>query len=104
MSALTKQEFDLQSEQEEHFVYIVLCNDGSYYTGYTKNVIQRITTHNAGKGAKYTRSRLPISLQAFYPFQSKSAALRTECAIKNLSHVQKGHLCEDVQLMRKVCK
>ena len=45
-----------------HFVYIVRCEDGSLYTGYTTDVKERLITHNSGKGAKYTRSRLPVSL------------------------------------------
>lgn len=91
-------QFNRPSLQDEHFVYIVLCVDGSLYTGYAKNVVQRVVTHNAGKGAKYTRSRLPVSLQAFWSFQSKSDALRAERAIKKLSHVQKLRLCEIAQV------
>ena len=45
-----------------HFVYILRCGDNSLYTGYTNDVTERVKAHNSGKGAKYTRSRLPVSL------------------------------------------
>ena len=45
-----------------YFVYILRCRDGTLYTGYTNNLERRLTAHNAGKGAKYTRSRLPVIL------------------------------------------
>ncbi|HEX4204003.1 MAG TPA: GIY-YIG nuclease family protein [Ktedonobacteraceae bacterium] len=77
----------------EHFVYIVQCSDGTLYTGYAKDVAQRVAMHNAGKGAKYTQSRRPVSLQASWSFQSKGEALRTEHAIKRLSRAQKLRLC-----------
>ena len=76
----------------EHFVYIVQCCDGSLYTGYAKNVVQRIALHNAGKGAKYTRARRPVCLQACWSFEEKGQALRVEQFIKRLTRVQKLQL------------
>jgi putative endonuclease len=83
----------IDQQPREHFVYIVQCIDGTLYTGYAKNVAQRVAMHNAGKGAKYTQSRRPVSLQASWSFQSKGEALRAEHAIKRLSRAQKLRLC-----------
>lgn len=66
-----------------HFVYILSCADGSYYTGYTTEVEQRLLTHNAGKGAKYTRGRLPVKLVYSEEFSDKASALRREWEIKH---------------------
>ena len=51
------------------YMYVLECADGSLYTGYTTDVEKRLKTHNAGKGAKYTRARLPVKLlyQESYP-------------------------------------
>lgn len=67
----------------KHFVYILHCSDGTYYTGYTTNVEERLKTHNAGSGAKYTRGRLPVKLVYYEEFQEKSLALRREWEIKH---------------------
>lgn len=67
----------------KHFVYILHCSDGTYYTGYTTNVEERLKTHNAGSGAKYTRGRLPVNLVYYEEFQEKSLALRREWEIKH---------------------
>ena len=64
------------------FVYIICCSDGSYYTGATNNVEKRIKQHNAGRGAKYTRGRLPVELLRFFELSSKSEALKFEYYIK----------------------
>lgn len=71
------------------YVYIVKCSDGTLYTGSTTNVPRRIRTHNAGTGAKYTRSRLPVTLVYQEEAESWSAALRREAAIKRLTRAQK---------------
>ena len=85
-------------KQEEipsaHFVYLVQCSNGAFYTGYTTNVDKRIAAHNAGKGAKYTRAHLPVTLLACWSFSSKGEALRAEHAIKHLSRAQKVRLIE----------
>jgi putative endonuclease len=64
-------------------VYIVICSDGTYYTGASNNVDKRIHKHNSGKGAKYTRSRLPVSLVAKKDGLTKSEALSLEYKVKN---------------------
>lgn len=72
-----------------HWVYILRCCDGSLYTGYAKDVDDRLSQHNAGKGAKYTRSRLPVTLAAYWSFPTKSDALKEEYRIKQLTRSQK---------------
>ena len=80
---------DHMTGQEKHHVYIVRCVDGSLYTGYATNVEQRVAKHNAGKGGRYTRSHLPVTLLASWSFKSKGEALRAEYAIKRLPREQK---------------
>ncbi len=77
---------------ETHYVYMVECADGSLYTGWTTDLKQRIEAHNQKKGAKYTRSRLPVRLVYFEEYTNKSEALKREAAIKRLSHEEKQAL------------
>ena len=77
------------------FVYMLRCADGSLYTGYTDDVQRRLATHQSGKGAKYTRSRLPVELAYWEELPDKSAALRREAAIKRLSRERKLKLIEE---------
>lgn len=81
-----------------HFVYIVRCKDGSLYTGYTTDVSERLITHNSGKGAKYTRSRLPVSLVYYKRVDSKSIGLRLEAKIKKLTKKEKEALVKAFNL------
>lgn len=74
------------------YVYIVECADGSLYTGWTNDLHKRIAAHNAGRGAKYTRSRLPVQLRYYEIFDEKNDALRRECVLKKLSHAAKRKL------------
>ncbi len=71
---------------------MVECADGTYYTGYTDDPEKRIKTHNSGRGAKYTRSRLPVKLIYCEECESRSEAMRRECAIKQLSRKEKEKL------------
>ncbi len=75
-----------------HYTYILHCSDGSLYTGWTNDIAKRVAQHNAGKGAKYTRSRLPIKLVYSEVFSSKIDALRREREIKKLSRSEKSRL------------
>lgn len=75
-----------------NFVYIVECRDGSYYTGWTNQLEQRLEAHNQGKGAKYTRGRGPVKLVYQEELPTKEEALRRECAIKKLSRSGKERL------------
>lgn len=79
---------------KQWFVYILRCNDGSLYTGSTDDVARREQVHNSGKGAKYTRSRLPVKVVYWEEAESCSAALKREYAIKQLSRQQKIELIE----------
>ena len=71
------------------YVYMLRCGDGSLYTGCTDNVERRLAVHQSGKGAKYTRSRLPVELVYSEALPDKSAALRREAAIKKLPREKK---------------
>jgi putative endonuclease len=77
------------------YVYIVRCSDRTYYTGYTHDLKNRVDVHNNGKGAKYTRGRLPVELVYFEEFDSKGLALSREYKIKKLSRKCKEELVED---------
>lgn len=72
-----------------HFVYILRCGDDSLYTGYTNDLDKRVKTHNSGKGAKYTRSRLPVRLVYSKRVDSKSIGLKLEARIKKLTKIEK---------------
>jgi putative endonuclease len=76
----------------DHFVYILECGDGTYYTGYTTNVQTRVKKHEKGKGAKYTRGRAPLNLVFEKGFETKGEALKAEYAIKKLSREGKQRL------------
>ena len=76
----------------EYYVYIVECNDGTYYTGYTPNIEKRIKLHNTGKGAKYTRDRRPVSLVWVKEYKYFKRAFKRELAIKKLTRIQKKNL------------
>ncbi|TYZ21707.1 GIY-YIG nuclease family protein [Selenomonas ruminis] len=73
----------------EAYTYILECGDGSLYTGWTNDLRKRVKTHNAGQGAKYTRSRLPVRLVYFETFADKQAAQSREWQIKQLTRAQK---------------
>lgn len=76
------------------YVYMLLCADGSLYTGWTNNLAKRLESHQAGKGAKYTRSRLPIALAYYEEYETESDARKRECAIKKLSRQKKEKLLQ----------
>lgn len=77
-----------------HWVYVVECADGSFYTGYTTNVERRVREHDRGEGAKYTRGRAPVELVYRERFESKSAAMSREYELKQLSRTEKERLVE----------
>jgi putative endonuclease len=95
-----KVRMDYMTVQQRHHVYMVKCVDGSLYTGYAKNVEQRVAMHNAGKGGRYTRSHLPVTLLATWSFNSKGEALRVEYAIKRLPREQKWRLIAMPSLLK----
>lgn len=71
------------------YVYLLKCNDDSLYIGITNNLTKRIATHNKGKGSKYTRGRLPVTLLYSFEVETKSQALIFEYKIKQLSKKNK---------------
>lgn len=77
-----------------HYVYIIACNDGTLYTGWTTDVAARVIAHNEGTGAKYTKGRGPVTLIYTETFENKSDALRREITIKKLTRTEKLKLAE----------
>lgn len=74
---------------EHHYTYIVECADGTLYTGYTNCLLRRLRNHNSGKGARYTRTRLPVKLIYYEIYETKREAMRREYAIKQLPRKEK---------------
>ncbi|MFS9260125.1 GIY-YIG nuclease family protein [Streptococcus infantis] len=79
------------------YMYVVECRDGSYYTGYTTDVKKRIAVHNSGKGAKYTRARLPVKLIYVQGFDSKEEAMSAEVLLKRKKRAQKERFLSENQ-------
>lgn len=77
-----------------NYTYIVRCKDDTLYCGWTNNLEKRLASHNAGKGAKYTRSRHPVTLVYFETFDTKEEAMSREYAIKQLSRQEKLELID----------
>ncbi|MDD6186762.1 MAG: GIY-YIG nuclease family protein [Oscillospiraceae bacterium] len=77
-----------------YYVYMLKCADGSLYTGYTNDLQKRVGVHNSGRGAKYTKSRLPVRLVYSEEHESKSSALKREAEIKKLTRSQKEKLIQ----------
>ncbi len=75
-------------------LYILRCGDGSLYTGITTDVQARLAVHRSGKGAKYTRGRLPLELVYSEECGTHSDALKRELAIKALTREEKERLCK----------
>lgn len=74
------------------YIYIVECADSTLYTGITNNIEKRVLKHNSGKGAKYTRARLPVSLLGYIRCENKSEAAKEEYRIKKLTRTKKLEL------------
>ena len=75
-----------------HFVYIVRCADGTLYTGYARDPARRAQAHNAGRGARYTAGRRPVSLVYTESYRSLGQALKREHALKRITREQKEAL------------
>lgn len=75
-----------------HYVYVVECDDGSLYTGYTTDVGRRVKEHNDGEGASYTAGRRPVTVRYVEYYDSRSLAQRREYEIKQFSRAQKEQL------------
>ncbi len=70
-------------------LYVLRCGDGTYYTGITTDLARRLSSHNAGKGGRYTRSHLPVTLLFHKKGLTRSGALRAEIRFKRLSRQEK---------------
>jgi putative endonuclease len=78
-----------------YYTYLAECADKTLYCGYTDDVKNREKVHNSGKGAKYTRSRLPVKIVYYEEFETKSEALKREHAIKKLTREEKEKLIKN---------
>ena len=78
-----------------NYTYILECKDGTYYTGWTNNLDKRLRDHNDGKGAKYTKARIPVSLAYHEEFQTKEEAMSREYAIKHMTRTEKSKLISE---------
>lgn len=85
-----------------YYVYLLRCADGTLYTGFTNDLARRLATHNAGRGAKYTRGRRPVELVYWESFSNKSSALCREYAIKQLPRRQKLTLIQSSVPSRQI--
>lgn len=80
---------------EKHYVYMIECCDQTLYTGYTVDLDKRLAEHNAGKAAKYTRGRVPVTLRYVEIGDSRTWGLKREHAIKQLTRQQKWALIHE---------
>ena len=78
-----------------NYTYILRCQDDTLYTVWTTDLEKRVETHNLGKGAKYTRTRLPVELVYYEAFASKEEAMSREWHIKQLSRKDKLRLIQE---------
>ena len=79
----------MKSKNNMNYTYILRCSDDTLYCGWTNNLEKRLASHNAGKGAKYTHTRIPVALIYYETFETKEEAMRREFAIKQLTRQQK---------------
>lgn len=77
-----------------NFTYVLTCSDGTLYTGWTNNLKKRLADHNAGRGAKYTRGRLPVRIFYWEVFDTREEAMRREREIKRLTRAEKFVLAQ----------
>jgi putative endonuclease len=82
------------SKARPWFLYVVLCADQTLYTGISTDVDRRVKQHNAGRGARYTSSRRPVTLQAVWRFPNHASALKAEMAFKKRGRPQKDRLIQ----------
>ena len=86
--------------QVAYYVYVILCEGNSFYTGYTKNLRSRLRLHVIGKGARYTRMHKPRKLVHVEKFQNRSEAMKREKRIKKLNHADKTRLARSAKNVR----
>ena len=81
-----------EMDRKLNYVYLLRCADGSLYCGWTTDPEARLAVHNSGRGAKYTRSRLPAELVYTEAYEDRHEALSREWHIKQMSHDEKEKL------------
>lgn len=79
-----------------NYIYILKCSDNTLYTGWTNNLDKRLKAHLEGKGAKYTKPRLPVELVYFEEFDNKIDAMKREYSVKKLSRNEKLKLINKI--------
>lgn len=77
-----------------NYTYLLRCADNTLYCGWTNDLEKRLAAHNAGLGAKYTKSRLPVNLVYYEEYDTKEEAMRREFRIKRLTRAEKMKLIE----------
>ena len=97
MMALIRRNLKRFIMDHKAYMYVLECRDGSYYTGYTTDVRRRLAVHNSGKGAKYTRARLPVKLIYAQGFASKEEAMSAEALLKRKKRLQKERFLSENQ-------
>lgn len=78
-----------------NYIYILQCADHTLYCGWTNHLDKRLEAHNAGRGAKYTRGRRPVTLVYYEEFATKEEALKREAAVKKLTRQEKLELIQN---------
>lgn len=86
------------STAKPYHTYILECADGTYYIGWTNDLEKRLVTHNEGKGAKYTRARLPVELAYHESFKTESEARKREYELKRWTRKRKERLVRGKEL------
>ena len=85
----------MKTSSNRNYTYMVRCRDNSLYTGWTNNLEKRVEKHNAGKGARYTMARRPVTLVYYEEYETKNEAMAREAAIKKLKKKNKEDLVKD---------
>lgn len=83
-----------------NYTYLLRCADGSLYCGWTSDLAERIRTHNAGRGARYTRSRRPVTLAYYEEYATQSEAMKREAAIKKMTKQEKEDMVRGKETFR----
>lgn len=83
---------NMEEKEKKNITYLVRCADQTLYCGWTNQLDRRIAAHNQGKGARYTRSRRPVTLVYQEAFATRSEAMKREAAIKKLTRKEKEQL------------
>ena len=91
-------------KKNNHTFYVLECNDHSYYAGYTNDLEKRLRVHNEGKGAKYTRAKLPVKCIYQEQHETKREAMQAEYQFKQLKRAAKERYIGKGQQMDEITK